>query len=91
MDDKQIREHLEELRGEIDKVESTDEKAQDLLRDLGADIRELLEHSTKSGKLQPGPLTLPRMEQAIESLESDHPTLTQLLSQLLETLSNAGI
>jgi len=93
MDNKELREHLEQLRGEIDKVDSIDEKGQALLRDLDADIRELLERSASStgGKLQPGPLTLPRLEEAIDTLEASHPTLTRLLSQLLETLSNAGI
>jgi predicted nucleic acid-binding Zn-ribbon protein len=91
MDEKQIRKHLEELHGEIEHTENVDERERDLLRDLKNDIRELLERSDSGGRVQAEPATLERLEEAIATLEASHPDLTNMLSQALNTLSNAGI
>ncbi len=90
MDDKELRKHLEDLHSEIENTESVDEKGRELLRDVKADIGDLLERSA-SGTVQAEPLALSRLEEAIDALEASHPTLTRMLAQLLETLSNAGI
>jgi hypothetical protein len=86
MDDNDLRKHLEQLHGEIEQTQNVDEKGQALLRDVKADIGGMLE-----GSVQPEPPTLKRIQEAIDTFEVSHPTLTRLLSQLLETLSNAGI
>jgi len=90
MNDDDLRKHLEQLHGEIEQTHSVDEKDRALLSDVKADIGGLLERS-QTGPVQPEPLALARIQQAIDTFEISHPTLTSLLSQLLETLSNAGI
>lgn len=90
MDDKELRKHLEELHNEIEHAESVDETGRELLRDIRNDIRDLLERSG-NGPVPARPLTLERIEQAIATLEASHPTLASALTQVLNTLSNAGI
>jgi hypothetical protein len=90
MDDKELDELLEQLHREIEKTNTVDEKGQELLRDLGIDIRALLERSEGS-RIQVQPLTIHHLQDAIDYLEITHPTLTTILSRMLETLSGAGI
>jgi hypothetical protein len=88
MDDKKLRELLEELHNEIERTENVDEKGKTLLRDIGADIRELLE---RSGNDSARFSMIQRLEKTIEHFEVTHPDLTGSLSELLSILSNAGI
>lgn len=86
MSDEKIHELLEQLRHEIEQVESVDDRGRELLRAMDADIHDLLARSAK-----PGPSMFKRMEDSMEYLEVTHPRLTELLSELLASLSNAGI
>ena len=88
MDNQELRKLLEQLHSEIEHTESIDEKGREQLRDLATDIGELLARSD-SAKTQSS--LLERLEDSISYLEVTHPTLTQTLSRVLETLSNAGI
>jgi hypothetical protein len=90
MDDQELRKLLEEVHSEIERTPAVDEKGQQLLSDLGADIRALLDRS-KGRQLQPHPSTVRRIEDTIDHLEITHPTLTTMLSELLATLTNTGI
>ncbi len=63
-------------------------KARLLLRELSADIRELLERAESK---QPAPSMMDRIESSIEHFEVTHPDLTTALSSLFSILSNAGI
>ena len=78
---------LEQLHKEIEGIENVDEKGRELLRELSADIRALLERV--EGR-QPASVT-ERVEQAIEHFEVSHPDLTAALANLSAILSNAGI
>jgi len=90
MDDPKLREQLEELQAEIRKSSSVDEEGKALLRELDADIRELLARSRgESVTVQPS--TVQRLQDSVEHFEASHPSLTALISNLLDTLSNAGI
>jgi polyhydroxyalkanoate synthesis regulator phasin len=88
MDNQELRRLLEQLHGEIEHTESIDEKGQEQLRDLATDIGKLLARSDDA-KAQTS--LLERLEDSISYLEVTHPTLTQTMSRVLETLSNAGI
>jgi hypothetical protein len=81
---------LQQLHDEIEQTKSVDEKERSLLRDLDTDIRELLERC-KAEQLQTHPLIIQRLENAVDSMSVNHPTLTAMLSSILTTLSNAGI
>jgi len=89
MDDQELRKLLEKVHNEIEKTPVVDEKGQQLLSDLEADIRDLLDRS-KDREVQPHPSTVQSIEKTIDHLEVTHPTLTTLLSELMATLTNSG-
>ncbi len=88
MNNRELEELLEKLHKEIEGTQSVDEKGQELLRELSADIQELLE-STEEKKAASS--MLERMETSIDHFEVTHPELTSALSSLFTILSNAGI
>jgi hypothetical protein len=90
MTDKDLRKLLEKLHGEIEQTQTMDEKGRKLLRDLDADIRDLLERSGES-QIPNNESMVQRLQEAIDHMEVDHPTLTMMLSDLMTILSNAGI
>jgi len=90
MDDTELCQLLEQLHGEIEGTKSVDEKERELLRDLETDIRELLERCEVK-PVQNHPLMTQRLEDAIDYMAVNHPTLTAMLSNMLTTLSNAGV
>jgi hypothetical protein len=90
MDNQELRKLLEQLDREIEQTRSVDEKGRELLRDLATDITELLARS-EGGEAKAQTSLLGRLEDSISYLEVTHPTLTQTLTRVLETLSNAGI
>jgi len=90
MNHQELCQLLEQLQSEIERVKSVDEKERELLRDLETDIRELLERC-EAEQVQTHPFTIRRLEDAIDSLAVNHPTLTAMLSSMSTILSNAGV
>ena len=90
MNDQELCQLLEQLHNEIEGTKSVDAKERELLRDLEADIRELLERC-ETEEIQTHPLTVRRMEDAIEYMAVNHPTLTTMLSNISTILGNAGV
>ena len=88
MNSQEIDKLLEQLNKEIEGIQPDDEKGQELLRELSADIRDLLERAESK---QPAPSMLERIETSIDHFEITHPELTAALSSLSTILSNAGI
>jgi hypothetical protein len=88
MNNQEIDQLLEKLKNEIEGIQPDDEKGQALLRDLSADIRELLERAESK---QPASPMMKRLEASIDHFEVTHPELTAALSSLFNILSNAGI
>jgi hypothetical protein len=90
MSDENLRKLLEQLHDELEHTESMDEKGDELLRHLNADIRGLLKRSGKV-KGESDDSMLERLQDAIDHFEVTHPTLTTMLSEMMTILSNAGI
>ncbi len=90
MDDQNLRKLIEDLHAEIQDTQSVDEKGQELLVHLDADIRKLLAQSGEMA-VPAHPSTLRRLEEGLDHFEVTHPTLTILISKVLEGLSNVGI
>jgi hypothetical protein len=88
MTSQEIDKLLEQLHKEIEGIQPDDEKGQELLRELSADIRELLERAESK---RPAPSMMKRIELSIDHFEVTHPELTAALSSLFTILSNAGI
>ena len=90
MKDQELCQLLEKLHNEIEATESVDVRERELLRDLETDIRALLERC-EAEQIQSHPLTIRRLEDAIEYMAINHPTLTAMLSNMSTILSNAGV
>ncbi len=90
MDDKELRTLLQQLQDEISKTPAVDEKGRQMLQSLDEDIRALLQRSAGQ-PAQANPAINQRLSSALYHFEATHPILTRLLSELMETLSNAGI
>jgi hypothetical protein len=90
MDNNELRKLLLQLHDEIRNTQSVDEKGSELLRDLDGDIQDLLERSEEN-PVQFHPSLVQRLEGTLDHFEVTHPSLTRLISNLLDTLSNAGI
>jgi predicted outer membrane protein len=88
MTGKKITQLLEELREELAGTEAVDEKGRDLLQALDQDIHSLLERSEEGGS---DDTLLERLQETIDHFEVSHPALTSAVSNLLTSLSNAGI
>jgi len=86
MTDQKLRELLQQLHDELERTKSVDEKGREMLSHLNADIQQFLDPA------QDNPTTLlGRLQDAIDHFEVEHPAVTAALSQMLNTLSNAGI
>ncbi len=93
MTDKKLTKLLEELHITLDATEAVDDKGRELLRALNEDIKELLERSddAQSDDSQSNDSLLGRMQETMTYFERTHPEMAATLSNLLTTLSNAGI
>ena len=90
MNDQELCQLLEKVHDEIEATQSVDAKERELLQDLETDIRALLERC-ESEQVQSRSLTVRHLEDAIEYLAVNHPTLTSMLSNMSAILSNAGV
>lgn len=90
MENKELRDLLSELHAEIENAHEVDEKGLELLRHLNEDITVLLERS--EGNPSPtNPSITRNLENTLSHFEVTHPSLTELISKLLESLSSSGI
>ena len=90
MDNQKLRKLLEQLHSELENTQSVDEQSQEILRDLGTDIRGLLERS-ESSQVELHPTLVKRLEETIDNFEVTYPALTTTISKILDVLSGAGI
>jgi hypothetical protein len=90
MDDDKNKKILQQLHDEINNLQEVDDKGAELLRDLDADIRALLERSGEEHvEVHPG--VVQRLDQVVKHFEASHPEFATLISELLTTLSSAGV
>jgi hypothetical protein len=90
MENSELSKLLQQLHDEIKNTEAVDDKGADLLRDLDGDIHALLERLGQTPEpLEPS--NVQRLEDVVQHFEVTHPTLTELISKILLSLSNSGI
>jgi len=77
---------LQKLHDELERTESLDEQGREMLVHLSKDIQKML-----GGRPGERPTIMKNLQDAIDHFEVDHPAITAALSQMLNTLSNAGI
>jgi len=90
MENEELRKSLQQLQDVINNTQTVDDKGRDLLHDLDNDIRALLDRSEEN-LIQLHPSVIQRLEDTIYHFEVSHPSLTTVISRLLDSLSNAGI
>jgi hypothetical protein len=90
MDAPELRKLIEKLQTEIRQTKTADEKDQEMLVQLDSAIHEFLSR-TGGNKVDINPSTIKRLEDALHRFEATHPALTNLISQLLDDLSGAGL
>jgi hypothetical protein len=90
MDNNETDNLLQQLHDEIGKIQKVDQKGTALLRDLDADIRQLLERSGEA-PYNVHPNLAQSLTNAIRHFEATHPDLTDLLAKVMSSLSNAGV
>jgi hypothetical protein len=86
MTDEKLRDILEQLHSELERTDSVDDKGREILNHLSTDIQKFLDPDEDDDES-----LLERLQDAIDHFEVEHPTITAALSQMLNTLSNAGI
>ncbi len=91
MADQNLRDLLEQLHQELERTNTVDEKGNEMLRHLDADIRTLLKRSGQGAEIEADEPLLDRLQDTIDHLEATHPRLTTVLSEMMTILSNAGI
>ena len=90
MTEERLHDRLEQLRGELQQIESLDEGKQQLLEKLISDIENLAEadegeHRPIADRLGEG------LKEGIELFEASHPRATMLMGQVIDALAKMGI
>jgi len=86
MSDQKLRELLEQLHAELARTQSVDEKGREMLLHISEDIKKFIDPSEDNDET-----LYKRIQDAVDHFEAEHPAITAALSQMLNTLSNAGI
>lgn len=89
MGEQQLRQMLEQLRGELQRADTNDERSRELLRGVLGDIEDLLQREQKQGP-QPESI-IERLREAVRTFENTHPTLTEAIGKVADALSSIGI
>lgn len=86
MTDKKLPELLQQLHDELERTDSLDEEGREMLIHLDADIKKFIDPAEEDDDT-----IFERIQDAVDHFEVEHPVITAALSQILNTLSNAGI
>jgi len=86
MTDQKLPELLQQLHDELERTKSIDDKGREMLVHLNEDIKKFIDPAEEDDMSLFG-----RIQDAIDLFEVEHPAITAALSQVLNTLSNAGI
>jgi len=88
MPEKILRDDIEKLRKEIEKLgaeeEASREKLEGLLQDIEASL-ETEEQNKNQSELLAG------LKESVEHFETEHPRATAIINDIMVTLSNMGI
>ncbi|HKK16177.1 MAG TPA: DUF4404 family protein [Gammaproteobacteria bacterium] len=88
MTQQKLQKELEQLRAEIEKVDTTDAQTKTKLEQLVRDIENELEKPEKD-EVQHG--LMDDLRESINRFEAEHPRTTAILNDIMVTLSNMGI
>ena len=87
--EEQLRQMLEQLHTELERADTIDDRSRELLRGVLGDIEDLLERKQKRGT--PPESIVARLREAVRAFETTHPTLTDTIGRVADTLAGMGI
>jgi predicted nuclease with TOPRIM domain len=88
MPDKQLRQSLNELRSELERLETEEAQVRERLDALISGVETRLDEPEDSDQHQ---TLVEDVRQSISQLEVSHPRTTAILNEIMVTLSNMGI
>jgi uncharacterized protein YukE len=88
MTENELQNILTELRGEVAKLQAGDDAAKDHIQQL---IKSLEQHLNEAPNDTRNAALRENFSSAIERLEAEHPRITLILNQIMNTLSGSGI
>lgn len=88
MSDKKLHELLKQVHAQLQQQESIDVESQTLLQQVLTDVK-LASGSENSGEIQQD--LSDRIEQQAVQFEQEHPTLAEVLRQIMDTLGRIGV
>ena len=83
-----LRQHLAELREEIDRADAGDHEALSALRDLAVHIERELDEEKRIGDARQ---LVEDIESSVSGFEASHPNLTAILNNILVLLGGMGV
>lgn len=91
MDKAPLKENLVKLQDELKTVKPADAPSQEAINKLGGNIHTFLHFSEKDGPPALHFSLKESLEDSLEYFESTHPVITDLISRLIQALSDMGI
>jgi predicted nuclease with TOPRIM domain len=88
MPDKKLRQSLNELRSELERLETEEAQVRERLDALISGVETRLDEPEDSDQHQ---TLVEDVRQSISQLEVSHPRTTAILNEIMVTLSNMGI
>ena len=89
MREQHLRQTLEQLRSELQRADTIDDRSRELLRSVLGDIEDLLERKQKRGT-EPESI-IEQLREAVRAFETTHPTLTSAIGRVADALAGIGI
>jgi chromosome segregation ATPase len=87
----QLQATLKELQAELDSLDSLDDPTRTMLESAVQDIQTTLRAKTDDESTEDTESLVSGLRDAIDRFESSHPTLTGILSRLVDMLGQMGI
>jgi uncharacterized protein (UPF0335 family) len=82
--DETLKQKLAQFRQSLEQVDQLDDESAQLLREIDADIQNVLKGDESAGLDH-------RLEQQAVAFEGEHPQLSAILRDVMDTLSKMGI
>jgi hypothetical protein len=91
MDNAPLKENLVKLQDELKAVKPADAPSQEAINKLGGNVLYLLHYSEKDGPPALHFSVKESLEDSLEYFETTHPVIADLITRLIQALSDMGI
>ena len=85
MANESLKNKIEDLRAELNKVADSDPKSRDRINQLISELEDKLENPEEH------PSLIDSIKESINHFEAEHPRATAIMNDIMVTLSNMGI